>query len=246
MTAAVDDEVTHDTLLRGQIKLIQPLRGFRSSLDPVLLAAFSEPPYGRFLDIGSGTGALSFLLLARDPAAQGVGAELQDRLAALATLATAENHFEARYRVMSGDARRTVRALPAGSFDLVATNPPFRPLGTGVLPADREKGIAHHEVALTLVEWIGLAAHALRPEGRLVVIFPAQRVVELCAGLTARGLSPTRLRAVHPQAGQPAQRILVEAQRGSSRAARTVDPLITHQDGGFSAEVLAMLAGKTP
>ena len=39
------------------------------SLDPVLLAGFVAPPFGRFLDIGCGAGPLSFLLLARDPEA---------------------------------------------------------------------------------------------------------------------------------------------------------------------------------
>jgi hypothetical protein len=34
-----------------------------------------------------------------------------------------------------------------GKFDLVATNPPFKALGKGVLPTDHECSIAHHEVA---------------------------------------------------------------------------------------------------
>ena len=44
-------------------------------LDPVLLARFLYPPHGRFLDIGCGTGALSFTLLADDAAATGIGVE---------------------------------------------------------------------------------------------------------------------------------------------------------------------------
>ena len=70
------DEITHDTLLRGRVKLLQPRRGFRSSLDPVLLAGFVAPPFGHFLDIGCASGALSFLLLALDASARGVGRKL--------------------------------------------------------------------------------------------------------------------------------------------------------------------------
>ena len=66
-------DTTVDALLSGRVILVQPRRGFRSSLDPLLLARFLAPPYGRFLDIGCGTGALSFTLLADDPAASGVG-----------------------------------------------------------------------------------------------------------------------------------------------------------------------------
>ena len=68
------DETTADRLLGGRVVIHQPARGMRISLDPVLLAGFIGAPYGRFLDIGAGTGALSFLLLARDPGATGVGA----------------------------------------------------------------------------------------------------------------------------------------------------------------------------
>ena len=71
------DEVTIDTLLRGRVTLVQPARGFRSSLDPLLLAAFVRPPFGRFVDIGCGTGALSFALscaLLRPPAVGGAAA----------------------------------------------------------------------------------------------------------------------------------------------------------------------------
>src|SRR6185503_10976606 len=93
------DDTTVDTLLRGRVTLVQPRRGFRSSLDPLLLARFLAPPHGRFLDIGCGTGALSFTLLADDPSASGVGVELQARLAHLAGLGRARNALDNRFQV---------------------------------------------------------------------------------------------------------------------------------------------------
>src|SRR4030095_4424475 len=96
MSAAAPEEFTYDTLLRGRVGLYQPARGVRSSLDPVLLAGFATPPFGRFLDIGCGTGALSFLLLAHDPAATGVGVEIQPRLAAPAEEGGARTRLRGR------------------------------------------------------------------------------------------------------------------------------------------------------
>jgi tRNA1(Val) A37 N6-methylase TrmN6 len=245
MTVADDarepDDVTHDTLLRGRVKLIQPARGFRSSLDPVLLAGFIHAPYRHFLDIGCGTGAISFLLLARDPTATGLGLEIQPRLAGLAARSVEANGFGARFAVVAADARQA-GLVPHAAFDLVASNPPFRPLGKGVLPPLAERSLAHHEVALTLAEWLDVAQAALRPEGRLAAIYPADRLGEMRAALTARGLSMARLRTVQAQARARASRFCFEARRSALVAeTETEAPLVVHEQGKYSAEVRAML-----
>jgi tRNA1(Val) A37 N6-methylase TrmN6 len=234
-----DAEVTRDTLLRGRVKLLQPRLGYRSSLDPVLLAGFLAPPLGVFLDIGCGTGALAFLLLARDQASSGVGVEIQPRLAHLAEQGRIANDFGGRLRIVAGDVREP-GTVAAQAFDLVATNPPFRPLGTGVLPPVSEKALAHHEVTLTLAGWLDVAARALRPDGRLATIFPFDRWGELRERLAARGLPVARFRLVVPRAGGAPGRVLVEARRGSGET-REEEPLVVHEDAGYAAEVRAML-----
>jgi tRNA1Val (adenine37-N6)-methyltransferase len=238
-------EVTADSLLRGRVRLYQPARGARMSLDPVLLAGFIASPFGRFLDIGCGTGALAFLLLARDPAATGVGVELQPRLAALAARGRDENGWGGRLEVVVGDVRdiHDAEALPAGGFDLVASNPPYRTLRDSKPSPNRERALAHHEIALALDEWVACAARAVRPGGRVAAILPASRADELAAALRAHGLGPARRRAVHPQSDRPAGRILVEARPDGGGGVPVDEPaLIVHEPGGgFSAEVRRML-----
>jgi tRNA1(Val) A37 N6-methylase TrmN6 len=232
-------EVTRDTLLRGRVQLLQPRDGHRASLDPVLLAGFLAPPFGRFLDIGCGTGALAFLLLARDEAASGVGVEIQPRLAQLAEQGRAANGFGDRLRIVRGDVREA-GVVDAQAFDLVAANPPFRPVGTGVLPPVSEKALAHHEVTLTLAGWLDVAARALGPGGRLGTIFPFDRWEELRAQLSGRGLAVARFRLVVPRAGGVPGRVLVEARRGSGEGYEE-EPLVVHDETGYTAPVRAML-----
>jgi tRNA1Val (adenine37-N6)-methyltransferase len=234
-----DQPITRDTLLRGRVTLLQPRGGYRSSLDPVLLAGFVAPPFGHFLDIGCATGALSFLLLAHDPAAIGVGVEVQPRLAELAEQGRRENGFEQRWRVLGADVRQPGLLEPA-SFDMVATNPPFRPVGTGVLPPASERAIAHHEVSLSLPAWLEVAVTVLGPHGRLAAIFPHDRWDELRAALAGRGLRVARFRPVVARLPGPPSRMLVEARRGGGQA-RAEPPLIVHEGGGYSAEVRHML-----
>jgi tRNA1(Val) A37 N6-methylase TrmN6 len=239
--------VTVDTLLGGRVTLLQPARGFRTSLDPLLLAGFLAPPFGRFLDIGCGTGALAFALLARDAAATGVAVELQAPLAALAREGRARNGWAGRLDVRAGDVRALARDLPAASFDLVATNPPFRPIGTGRPSPHETRALSNHEVALTLADWADVAARAVRPGGRVAAIFPADRALELGGALRARDLQPARLRLIHPHADRPAMRVLVEAQRGGATPLVVEPPLIVHAAGAerFTPEVRRMLGQET-
>jgi len=228
------EEVTHDSLLGGRVRLYQPARGARMSLDPVLLAGFVAPPFGRFLDIGAGAGPLSFLLLARDPAAAGVAVELQPR----AERGRDDNGWRARLEVVAADIRR----FAVEGFDLVVTNPPFRALRDGNVSPHPERAVAHHELTLTLDGWLAVAARAVRPGGRVAAILPAAREDELLGALPAHGLAPARLRRVHPFADRPASRILVEAALDPRGARREEPPLVVHVAGArYTPEVLQML-----
>ncbi len=232
-------------MLGGRVTLIQPRRGFRSSLDPVLLARFLEPPYGRFLDIGCGTGALSFSLLAGDARATGAGVELQPRLARLAALGCERNGVAERFTLIEGDVRApAARAqLASESFDLVATNPPFRAVERGQTSPDEERAVANHELTLTLAEWLDVARRSVKPGGRVGVVYAAERLPELLGGMGERDLTPVRLRAVHPFVDRAAVRVLVEAQRGSRRPLAIEAPLILQvgDPAHFTDETRALL-----
>ncbi len=240
--ATDDADITSDTLRAGRVRIFQPARGARMSLDPVLLEGFLPPPHGRFLDIGCGTGALSFLLLARDPAATGVGVELQPRLAALAARGRDGNGWQPRLEIAVGDVRALSDRLGAATFDLVATNPPYRTPTGNRRPPDDERALAHQEIALALPEWVAVAARAVRPGGRVAAIFPAERAADLLAALLARDLVPCRLRSVHPHADQPASRVLVEAVRAGRRPLVIEPPLVLHAAGArYTPEVMRLL-----
>jgi len=237
-----DSGITADTLRGGRVRIFQPARGARMSLDPVLLEGFLPPPHGRFLDIGCGTGALSFLLLARDPAATGVGVELQPRLAALAARGRDDNGWQQRLDIAVGDVRVLGDRLGAATFDLVATNPPYRTLAGSRRPPDQERALSHQEIALSLAEWVACAARAVRPGGRVAAVFPAERAADLLAELRGHDLLPCRFRPVHPRADEPASRVLVEAQRGGRRPLVLEPPLVLHADGArYTPEVLRLL-----
>ncbi|HVY37896.1 MAG TPA: methyltransferase [Polyangia bacterium] len=247
MADVAPDAVTADALLQGRVRLYQPARGARMSLDPVLLAGFLTPPFGRFLDIGCGAGPLSFLLLARDPDASGVGVEIQARLAGLARRGRDDNGWAARLEIVEGDVRQVAVELEAGAFDVVVTNPPYRTVENSPPSPDRERALAHHEITLRLGEWIDVAARAVRRSGRVAAILPVARAGELFTALEARGLHPVRAREVVPRASQAPSRILVEASPSGASGRPPHErlqepPLVVHEaDGTFTPEVRRLL-----
>lgn len=236
------EDFTRDTLLCGRVILHQPKHGFRSSLDPVLLAGWLGPPYGHFLDIGSGTGALSFLLLARDPDARGTAVEIQAHLAALSQAAAQENSFAERLEIIHQDVRAFAEHT-THRFNYIVINPPFRPVGTGNLPTKPDRAFAHHEVSLTLRDWTKVACRTLRPDGRLAVIFPANRYLELIRTLEANGFFLQRSRPILSHLHEPAIRWLVEASLIPTQPL-IEPPLIVHEADQFSPEVRLMLGEK--
>ena len=131
----------------------------------------------------------------------------------------------------------------AAAFDLVATNPPYRTLAGSRRPPDDERALAHQEIALALAEWVACAARAVRPGGRVAAIFPAERAADLLAALRARDLNPVRLRSVHPHAGEPASRVLVEAERRPAAGRSSIEPpLVLHVAGArYTPEVRRLL-----
>ena len=113
-----DDDITTDTLRAGRVRIFQPARGARMSLDPVLLEGFLPPPHGRFLDIGCGTGLLA-IQLARN-GAEHVHAIDIERRAVANTLSNAFRNGVADR--MTGEAVDLYPWVPKDRYDVVVAS----------------------------------------------------------------------------------------------------------------------------
>lgn len=223
-----DSDLSRDPIVRGRVSLWQPRIGYRFSIDPILLASFvGNGPLGTIADIGAGVGVVGLLLGQADASARVTLVELQPRLATLCQRNAAENGMADRTNVVQGDVRSAGlrQALAGASFDVVASCPPYYPLGQGGVNPTDEEAIARHEVHLPLADLVRAARRMLRFRGRFAVVYPTPRLPELLSVLCAEGLNPTRLRIVHPYAGEPGQRVLVEGCKGSKSSLVIEPPL---------------------
>jgi tRNA1Val (adenine37-N6)-methyltransferase len=235
---------TLDELLRGRVRIWQPRRGPRVSLDTLLLAAFAAPRARRAVaDLGCGVGAVGLALLAADPRVTVAAVELQPALADLARRNAVLNGVAARMEVVTGDLRAPL--LPAETFAVVVCNPPFHaPSRPAAAPA---RALARQELACTIGDVASAARRLLRPRGELVVVYPAARLGELVTRLVAADLAPRTLRFVHSVAGEPAVRALCAAARSYRGGVEVLPPLVVHGDDRRAyTDEAAQILGEEP
>jgi len=222
---------TLDTFFDGRLQILQKKKGYRFSIDAVLLGQFSRIRKNeKVIDLGTGCGILPLLLSQNTKAHSFVGVEIQKELTELANKNVRLNHLEDRVWILQKDFRELKETFPPGSFDVVLSNPPYRKYRTGRVNPAMDKAIARHEIKGTLEDLISIASYLLPPKGRCYLIFPALRTVDLLVVLRSQKLEPKRLQFVHPHVGEEAKFILSESIKDSGVELKVIDPLILPGD----------------
>ena len=116
-----------------RITLIQKKDGLTFGTDAYLLAAFIRPKkHARAVELGAGTGIISFLLVTKDKLGSTVMAELQPEFADLCERNAALNHLSDRAKTLCVDVRDLSPARLGYECDLVYSNPPYMRTDSGL------------------------------------------------------------------------------------------------------------------
>lgn len=222
-------------------ELEQSAHGYRFSVDSFLVAHFARPRGSdRLADLGTGNGIIALLLARRYPRVRLVGVEIQGELARMAAKNVASRGLSDRVTIVQGDLRRARHLFRGGCFDGAVGNPPYWRVGTGRRNPSAEKAGARHELHITLAECVAAAAHLVRPRGRVWLVTPSGRLVDLLASFTQCALRPLRLRSVHARRGEEATAVLVEAARGGGRELHVEEPFYLYEENGYTREAQLM------
>jgi tRNA1Val (adenine37-N6)-methyltransferase len=224
-----------DEFMDGRLRLIQSARGYRFSVDAVLLSEFvTTKPGDVVVDLGAGCGIVSLILLLTKPLGYAVGLEIQPRLAQEAVRNAALNGFQDRMGVILGDIRHP--PLAQGTADVVVCNPPYRPRNSGRINPAAEKAIAKHEIMASLDDILKAAYLLLKPKGRLAIIFPVVRLVDVLVRMRGFDLEPKRIRVIYPSMQSEGKLILLEGSHGGRGGLKVLPPLMGQGDFSISNE----------
>ncbi len=227
MNLPLSPDETLDTFLNGKLQVLQKKKGYRFSLDAILLSQFVRIRKNeRVIDLGTGCGILLLLLSQTTKTHSFVGVEIQQGLAECAQRNVVLNHLADRISILSQDFREIKRTFPPGSFDVVLSNPPYRKHQSGRINPSAEKAVARHEIKGTLHDLTSTASYLLPSKGRCYLIFPAVRTVDLFVALRAGKLEPKRLQFVYPRPEAEAKFVLSESIKTSGVELKIMNPFI--------------------
>jgi tRNA1(Val) A37 N6-methylase TrmN6 len=235
-TSSSPAATTDGTLLGGRVSYRQFRDGYRTGIEPVLLAAtIPAQPGLRVLEAGCGAGAGLLCLSARIRDVRGTGIEQDPATAALARHNLDANGC-ASWPIATGTLDTASAQLAAASYDHAIANPPWHRAGSSASPSTR-RDLAKRAPSGTLSSWSVCLVRLLRSGGTLTLILPAAQHAEAASAMQANGLGAIRLLPLWPVAGRPARIVLIQGTLGGQGDGAVLPGLVLHHPGGgYTAE----------
>jgi tRNA1Val (adenine37-N6)-methyltransferase len=233
---------TADELLGRRVKIFQKEKGYRFSVDALLLAHFVRLKRGDLIvDLGTGSGVIAIIMAQREECGKVVGVDIQEELVDMATRSVMLNDLQEKVNICHGDIRKIETLFKPKSFDISIFNPPYRKLKSGRINPNNQKSIARHEIRGTLHDFLKASIYLLKKSGRVYIIYPATRMVGLLSSMRTAGMEPKRLRIVHSHSASRGEFVLVEGTKNGREDLEVLPPLIVYSEDGQYTEAMNSL-----
>ena len=238
----MNDDCSDGTLLGGKIFYRQKRQGYRTGIEPILLAAcIPARPGEHVIEAGTGAGPGLLALNARIPGLTGLGLERDPDMAALA----ADNFARNNAANLKIHCQPLEDWKPDRPYDHTFANPPWHRDDATPSP-DPGRRDAKHANDTLLPMWIRALAAPLRRRGTLTLILPAASLSHATAALATCHCAELTLLPLWPHAGEPAKLIILQAFREGRGASRILPGLVLHEaDGTYTPQTAAILRDTT-
>jgi len=205
-----------------------PADVFPLSTDSILLADFVRlPKNAKVLDLGSGCGTLGLLLCAKDPSCRVTGIEITDCAHRAAEENISANNLGPRMASICGDFRQVTTSLPAGSFHVCVSNPPYFSGG----PASQNHPTARRNDCCSTQELFVSAARTLRYGGDFFLVHKPEYLAQLCACGSNAGLEPKVLCLVRHKPESDCNLLLLQCRKGGKPGLKMQELTLFRSDG---------------
>jgi len=214
--------------INESLSLIQKKDGLMFGTDAYLLAAYMRGDVRRAAELGSGTGVVSLLALARGKAERVCAIEAQEDFADLTRRNGVLNGLDGRLLTLHADVRTVNEKELGGRVDAVLSNPPYMRAASGKENAVSGKNIARREVLGGIDDFCACASRILRYGGTFYAVYRAERLCDLMVSLRNHGLEPKKMTFVHAHPGAEPSMVLVASRAGGNPALTVTRPLFVY------------------
>lgn len=233
-----ENETIEDLQLNG-LRLIQKKNAFRFGMDSVLLAHFADiRPDDTVADLGTGNGALIFLLSGRGKGRRYFALDIQKEAAELAARNALINQMEDMIVPIHADAIEASAYIGICTVDAVVCNPPYGQPEASLSSPSKAKAIARNQEKDTLDHLLKGAFEILKGKGRFFLVYPAPQMLYLMKRLQQHHLEPKRFQLVYPCAEKAANLVLIEAVKDAKPMLHPMPPMIIYQQDGSLTNML--------
>lgn len=226
-----ENKLKKDCLFWNGYTLLQEKKGFRFSFDAVLLACFFRcHAKDSVLDAATGSGVLPLLLLAKEPALDIIGLELEEDACLLGQRNMTENKVSAK--IQHGDAMKMTDYFAENTFDAVIANPPYYKKDALRLPKNPKIAMAKAEVCWDSKIFFANVRKVLKKNGTLTLSYPKERQEEIEKLAQTQGFFPSRRLFVKATPTKDCYLVIFEFVKNGT-CAETIDAttIIADKDG---------------
>lgn len=196
------------------LRLIEKKDGLRFGTDAVLLAAYlRSKKFGRYAELGSGSGVVSLLAGKKEKFLTCDCYEIDSELCEMSEENIKENGFSDLIKVYNTDCREI---KCEEKYDSVFFNPPYFTKGSGRANNNSIKNSSRHSENGDIDDFCSAAGRMLKFGGEVTVVYRPERLSELITSLNKIKCEPKRLTLIYPVTGSVPSLVLLSAKKGAS------------------------------
>ena len=235
----IEDEKLED-LPSVNCKIIQKKKGFRFTVDSILLVNFLKLKKNtNLLDIGTGTGIMPLLLCRKEEINLITAVEIETEIAKMFEKTIEINSLESKIKLINID----IKNYKEKPFNMIISNPPYMKLNEGyVSPHDYRAG-ARHEVNLDLKELLINGKRLLKNGGSFNLVYRTNRFMEVLDEARMLNLNAKRVRFIYSKPNQSSDLFMIEMIKGFKCACVVEEPLYIYNEHGEYTEELKKYYG---
>lgn len=216
---------TKDYLLKNKIIYYQYKNGYRTGIEPIILASKISPNANRILDIGCGCGSISLILAYRNKYSYIYGWDKNIDFLTLANKSKFDNNFN--NLIFENINIRDKKKTYLDFFDVIVTNPPFFLENSVLQSKNKLLRDARYTSLEELNEWFKNMLDYLKNNGKAFMINRYNNKDLLMSILKNYNVN-IKIQPIKSYADSDPKNIIMEIEKSDNFSSETISSLIVH------------------